>query len=347
MIIKNEYVKIKNGKKETTLHNYIYDDYLALYSTTQYDVDESDVDNLLYKQGQKKMTECYVKFDTPIADITNATTSDFEVLIYVNRQDFLGLQNGANVTYEYDFENGIDLDTMEQIDKSDYYGKKITALGFGNLGLGNIASCLDISNYEIYVLEDEGLYITRKDVITSEARCPDYEFPVHLSPIGDVKNAVYNSTSGLYEPKYAKIYSVGLSKTIGVEDEEYIIGEDIDIKVIDDTKFSFNLLKGENETIYPRTTLYAGTDIYPLPPYVDEELYPSNNIFPNFDVFPKDSNYKYIFYKFRLYLIHWNGIDPNTGSYEIQWLNQYYTMYLKNTTAGLFEIITKIERSEE
>jgi hypothetical protein len=138
-----------------------------------------------------------------------------------------------------------------------------------------------------------------------------------------------------------------LSKSRGVLDEEYVIGEDINVKVESDTSFGFNLLKGEDETIYPQETLYTLDNIYPLPPYIREELYPQDRLFPKDDLFARDSNYKYIFYRFRLYTIHWNGNTPQSGTYEIKYLDKYYTMLLKNNTKGLFEIVTKIERSDD
>lgn len=346
MKIKNEYIKIKNGKKNYTLNNYIYDDYLTLFSKTQYNVDEEDPIGVLEEQNKKKLITCFIKFDNPLEDIKNATIEDFQVETITGNNYFNGTQESINMNYEYFFdESSYDLNTQTTINIEDYYGKKITALGFGNFN--NIYACLDVSNYEIYVLEDENLYISRKDIITTEAVCGDYDFPVHLVPIGDTKNAKYNSVTQSYESLYAKLYSVGLSKTTGILDEEYVIGEDIEIKVESDTSFGFNLLKGEDETIYPQTNLYTSGDLYPLPPYITRELYPSNKIFPSNEIFPKDSNYKYIFYKFRLYTVHWNGSTPQSGYFEIKWLDEYYTMYLKNNTKGLFEIVTKIERSDD
>ena len=147
-------------------------------------------------------------------------------------------------------------------------------------------ACLDVSNYNIFVLEDEDIYIARKDIITTESECIGYDYPIHLMPTGDIQNAIYNSVSEDYEPLYANLYSIGFSKSKGLLDEEYIIGQDIDIDILDDTKFGFKLLKGENETIYPQNNLYTGNDIYPLPPYSRKELFPKNTLFPNNNLFP-------------------------------------------------------------
>lgn len=344
MKIKNEYIKIKQGDKEITLNNYIYDDYLSLFSTTQYD-NGQDAEDLYYKQQEKEFYNCFVRFDEPLEDITNAQITDFEVFGYRTKTNFIKIKNGVSVIYNYFFNAFYDIyNPDELINKEEYYNRKITALGFGRNG--KIYACLDVSNYEIYVLEDENLAITRKDNILSEANCYEYDFPVHLSPLGDFENALYNETSLEFENKYAKLYSVGFAKTAGVMSEEYIIGQDIDIKVIDDTKFSFNLKKGEDISLYPRNDLYTGNDIYPLPLYVQHEFYPQNDLYASNDLYPSDSNYKYIVYKFRLYTIHWLGSNISDGL-EIQELDEYYTMFLENTTKGLFEIITKIERNDE
>lgn len=343
MKIKNEYIKIKNGNKITTLHNYIYHDYLVLFSKTQYEV--NDPIDVMAEQQKKILSEVYIRFDTPLQDITNATINDFEIFNTDSKINIDGLSNNINTTYEYNIDNAFKISDYSKIDISDYYNKKITALGFGNDM--KIYACLDVSNYDIYVLEGEQIFITRKDIITTEGDCYDYDYPVHLMPTGDIKNAEYNSVTQNYESLYAKLYSIGFSKTRGVLDEEYIIGQDINIKIESDTSFGFNLSKGETETIYPQNDFYALDNMYPLPFYSREELYPQNRLFPNYNLFPKDSNYKYIFYRFRLYTIHWNGNTPQSGTYEIKYLDKYYTMLLKNNTKGLFEIVTKIERSEE
>lgn len=342
MRIKNEYIKIKTGNKTTTLQNYIYDSYLSPFSKTQYLTDLSDITQ---EQAKKIMSQVYIRFDDNLPDVTNASISDFEIYNANNKTGIETSINNIKTSYDYFLNNAYKISDFSAINISDYYNKKITALGFGNNM--TLYACLDVSNYNIYVLEDEEIYISRKDIITTETECYGYDYPIHLMPTGDIKNAIYNSISGQYEPLYAKLYSMGFSKSKGVLDEEYIIGQDINIDIIDNTKFGFKLLKGENETIYPQNNIYTSDDMYPLPPFSREELFPKNTLFPKENLFPKESNYKFIFYKYRLYTIHWNGTDPNIGSYEIQYLNQYYTTFLKNNTTGYFEIVTKIERSDD
>ena len=347
MKIKNEYIKIKQGEKEVTLNNYIYDSYLSLFSTTQYNVNDERIVDLVAELHDKQLNTCYIKFDEPLQDITNATVQDFEVRAFTKKINFTTSNNKINILYDYDFNRSTDISTPTGlwIDINDYIGRKITALGFG--GLYNIHACLDVSNYDIYILEDENLTLTRMDTINSEATCVGYDFPVHLSPIGDYDNAVFNPVVQGYETKWAKIYSVGFAKTLGTFEEEYVIDEDIDLRVESDTSFGFNLKKGDMQTIFPRNDLYASNNVFPLPLYIQTELYPRTSLYCDNDLYPSDSNYKYIVFKYRLYLIHWEGEDETTGYIRIKYLDEYYSMYIPNTTKGLFEIVEKIERSDD
>lgn len=341
MKIRNEFIKIKQGKREITLKNFIYDDYLSLFSTTQYDNGE-DINALYEKQQEKEFYNCFVRFDDELEDITDAILTDFDIYC-IGNVNLKKQKNKTETTYNFNVGGGYDINNPGSlINISDYYGKKITAIGFGRNE--KIYACLDMSNYEIYIIENETLKITRKDIINTEAIAFGNDFPVHLSPVGDYGNEIYNPISMEYERKYAKLYSVGFAKTMGVMSEEFIIGDDIDIKIIDDTSFSFNFKKGEDISIYPNNNFYAGNNIYPLPLYVAHETYPNLDLFPDNNLFPTDSNYKYVIYKFRKYIIHWIGQNFNDGL-ELQELDEFYEMYLENNTKGLFEIITKIERS--
>lgn len=329
MIIKNEYIKIKNGKKETILNNYIYDSYLELFSRTQYSTDALD-------QQQKKFNECYLKLDESLDDIRNADTNDFELMIRFPIVNLITDKKSVNVTYRYLTDEYVyDITgARERLTKiSEYINKKITAIGFGEQ---NISACLDVNNYDIYIRENEGIEIIRKDIITTEGICENYDFPVHLSPVGDINNRILDGST-LY-PKYAKLYSVGLSKALGTTGEEYVIGQDIDINIKSSTSFSFNLRKGDDVSIYPQVDMYPANNLYPMPLFVKTEIYPRNDMYPAEDLYPGDSNYKYIYLKYRLYYFE---------SSQPQYLDEYYSIYIENDTKGLFEFIEKIERSDE
>lgn len=120
--------------------------------------------------------------------------------------------------------------------------------------------------------------------------------------------------------------------------EEYIIGQDIDINVIDDFSFSFKLRKGLEPNKYPTLTTYTN-NLYPLPLKVSKEILPNINLQPSSNKYPLLSDYKYIVYKYRYYYF-------NDKQSEYIDLDEYFTMSLPNDTKGLFEIVTKIERSD-
>lgn len=330
MRIKNEYIKIKTDK-EIVLHNYIYDEYLKIFSKSQIEEDEDELYSL---NSRKTMYSCFIKFESNFEDITNKTINDFDIRISSVQTEVNGNSQNVNAIYTYSTKNGIyDIRSGKNIDDlNDYAGKKVTALAFGN---EEILACIDTSNYSIYIIKDEELSISRKDIISSDAVCDGVDYPIHLAPI--FKTTTYESAKGKYQADvYAKLYSIGLGQVIGKMSEEYIIGKDINIKEESNTSFGFNLRKGNEQSIFPRNNLYCGSGKYPLPLYIEKELHPKVNLYSSNRLYPLESNYKYIIYKYEMYYFDRGAAKHSLG---------YYTMNLYNTTKGIFEILTKIERS--
>lgn len=328
MKIKNEYIKIKTNK-EIVLHNYIYDNYLKIFSTTQYN------ENELYKNESKNLSNCFIKFDTELEDIKNASITDFDISIASSQNEIVGSKQEVNAMYTYTTRKGIRVISTREAtnDLNQYAGKKVTALGFG---MNEIMACVDTSNYNVYIVKDEEFNVSRKDIITSDAICIGNEYPVHLAPL--FKTCEYESAKGVFIANiYAKLYSVGLGATIGKMEEEYIIGEDINAIKESDTSFGFNLRKGNEQSVYPQNNLYTEDSLYPLPLYVQNEIHPQNNLHCSDTLYPLASNYKYVIYKYQLYYI-------DRGS-AIEELQQFYTMNYSTKVKGLFEIVNKIERN--
>ena len=327
MKIKNEYIKIKTNK-EIVLHNYIYDNYLKIFSTTQYN------ENELYKNESKNLSNCFIKFDTELEDIKNASITDFDISIASSQNEIVGSKQEVNAMYTYTTRKGIRVISTREAtnDLNQYAGKKVTALGFG---MNEIMACVDTSNYNIYIVKDEEFNVSRKDIITSDAICIGSDYPIHLAPL--FKTYEYESTKGIFMANiYAKLHSIGLGATIGRMEEEYIIGKDINVIKESDTSFGFNLRKGNEQSVYPQNNLYSDDNLYPLPLYVQHEIHPQINSYCSEEKYPLASNYKYIIYKYQLYYI-------DRGS-AIQELQQFYTMSYSTKTKGLFEIVNKIER---
>lgn len=143
MKIKNEYIKIKTNK-EIVLHNYIYDNYLKIFSTTQYN------ENELYKNESKNLSNCFIKFDTELEDIKNASITDFDISIASSQNEIVGSKQEVNAMYTYTTRKGIRVISTREAtnDLNQYAGKKVTALGFG---MNEIMACVDTSNYNIYI----------------------------------------------------------------------------------------------------------------------------------------------------------------------------------------------------
>lgn len=328
----NKYIKIKNGKKEVTLHNYTYDRYLALFSKGQYTNNDDEID---YINTEKELFYCFIKFDDEIDDITNASISDFDISITRNSSNVIGNVNSVTARYDYMETGGnvYDISNHEQTSLEEYVGRRITALGFGT---SQIMSCVDTSNYNIKIIDDEIFAVFREDILTTDGEVVGNDLPLHLAPVSNKEIALPDTA--YYVPVYAKLYSIGLGSIKGQMAYEYVIGTDIEITIEDDFTFSFNLLKGTMPDIHPSNQLYLGSELYPTPLYTIQEKHPQTNLYAGTNQYPLRSDYNYIIYKYRLYYY-----DTELGG--IIELDKYYTLSYENHDAkGLFNIKTKIER---
>lgn len=333
MKFENKYIKIKTKTKEVTLHNYIYDRYLALFSQSQYE-NSHKLENL---NNSKSLYLCFIKFENQLEDITNATINDFDISLEKTVVNTVGNSNSVSTSYTYsNSENKVyDFKKQQYQSMSNYTGRKITALAFGN---NNIMSCVDTSNYDIRITKDEMFAVVRKDIMTTDGECEGIEYPLHLASASNIYQML--ESEAINVPVWAKLYSIGFGRTKGNIDDEYIIGKEIEVIKESDTVFGFNLLKGFQQSIYPKNNIYTGSKLYPLPEYIQKEVYPSLKMYCGNGKYPLKSNYKYIIYKFRLYYI-------DSMSDQLINLDQYYTLsYLETKAKGLFEIKTKIERSK-
>lgn len=330
MIIRNKYIKIK-GDKEITIHNYIYDKYLEFVAKAQYDKSIMDF----------SMVACLLKFDTSFDDIINKTPDDFDMAFILTDVGTTSSEKSieANYTYTPRENNAYIPESYSVIsDFSVYIGKKITAIGFGT-NINNelhIVSCVDTSNYSTYF--QENISFQRKDVFSSDASVINGS-PLNLAPFS--KKYITESTGhgDLQHYCYPVLYSIGLGTRRGEMEEEYIIGEDVDIIIESDTSFGFNLRRGLESNKYPTQTLYSGSNLYPLPLKVNKELHPHRRLYTGSGIVPLLADYKYIMYKYRYY--YWDDFR-----YDYIFLDEYFITNLPNDTKGLFEIVTKIERSD-
>lgn len=338
MIVKNDFIKIKSNSKEITLHNYIYDNYLKLFSLSQYVLgleENSYAPNINYND-KKRLNHLYIKFETPLQDYTNATISDFDIYL-LNYESASKTTTNNSVSIFYIF----NLDDVSLLSDSleDYYGEKITALGFGDNE--EILACVDTSLYDIYLLEGEHLQIMRKDIISTDGECVGYDYPVHLSPLENYAKTRFSDNTGYA----ARLYSIGSGTQKGrITSQEKIFQEKVDgtlnVNSISDTEFSVNLIKETERSHYPSITKYASSTKYPTALNVLTEIFPSLiSKLPSNSKYPLAGNYKFIVIKYRLFYY-----DYSQGGIARIETDKYYTINIPLTTDGLFEFKFKMIR---
>lgn len=313
MKVKNNFVKIQNGNKTYVRKNMILDTYITRLFKAQMDLQHSTT----------QLASCYIKFDTPIENVqydTVLTQDDFDImLIDSGTTEIIGSKkfeqtterNKNNVKINYLFSNeGLFYANEEYLYSNDFArfdGRKITAIGFG---FGNtVFAFLDTSNMNIIVNGNEGINITREDILQSDGICYGIDFPLHL--VNDIAYYDFSVTQTHTLIKKAQLYSVGFGNTLGLMEEEYLIG---DVQVArDDNSITFDLSRVKKVGHYPSENLHLG-------------------------FYPTMDNSKYLVFKYRLY-------QYATDDQEFyQYTDEYYTMSMPNENFGNLEIKLKLER---
>lgn len=311
MRIENKFIKINNGKKNYILKNHIQDWYISYYALRQYKVEGTYAD--------LRLNTLLIKFDEPLVSPAYGEGYDVRLNGTINQEYS---SNYAKTDYYY---RTSDLNNID-VDLSSWYGHKIYTLGFGLWGSGtgiSIGAYLDVSDYDIYLTNDGFLDVIREDLMSSDAIC--YGIPYHLAP--------------LLSDKTGMIYSVGFGTISDVMQEEYIVGEDIEIEPVTNG-FQFTLGGTTDFTQYPQSDLYPLADIFPLPYIIQTpELDPLTDLYPSADLYPRLTNYKYVIYKYRVC----NYISP---TYDVEPTDEYYLVSYPFSKKGVITINTIYERSD-
>lgn len=348
MKIKN-FINVKIGDKSIDFHNLILDEYLKRFVVAQLDIEKNE-----YSRYGKALRMAYIKFDTPLTfDATSEIDAydSFDAII-LNLEFFNQsiTERQIEVKYVFDTNEGlINIRTNQVENVSNFYGRKITAIGFnrmfGHSALaGNVCSILDTSNYNLYLQENENFVLTRRDLITTDASfwCSDtrVEGPVHLTVSGGpsllYQDPLYETDewgiSSFVEPDptYAQLYSVGFSSYKDSIAEEYVIGTDI-TAVNNGTSISINGLENT------------------LSDYL---IYPNPEIHPNSLIYPLKANYKYIVYKYKIYqTIYTRNPAYIEGGDEPEFIGTwtdtgvYYLQSVPLSEVGNIDLTIKYERS--
>lgn len=337
MQVKNEYVKVKSGGKEYTLKNWIYDSYLKLFSDYQKQTYEMDG---ITETVNTELKTCCIKVDAPLDDYKNASAYDFDIFIPYKNAEITGNENGTNVIYDY---SSLLIDYVDKLDLTEYDGKKITAIGFCGITrwrdvtpVYELFACLDTSFYSIYINASEGINISRKDTILSNAVCDGIKYPLHLAPVLTRQSEPDDEYKGIVGKIRAILYSVGFGSIRGKMQQEFIIGKDAEIKTINDTTYGIAMKNPVEVPKYPKINTFPSSSRYPVAPKYSMSIYPKEKwLHPSKKRYPMKAGYNYIIFKYRLY---YNVLN------DIKYLDEYYTMSYVHNPKGVFTITNTIER---
>ena len=315
MKIRNDLVSIKIGDKQYDFNNLILDEYLRAFAESQLSTEKANQIN-----NSKELTCLLIKFDTPLQNLNEKSVlvnENFDVCAFSKITTEQEASNNKITTqYKYEIDKVLSYTSSnfaQPIDISEYYGKKITALGFNVFRskstsiYTNVKAVLDTSNYNIYLQENQNFTITRKDIITADALFYSNDVnkvpaPLHLMPVNNKAviepNIIYNSDKTLWitgsDVSFSTIHSIGLSSFIDKIDKEFIIGQDVEI-VENGTKLAINNI----ENLLSKYKTYLTSDLY-----LNSNLYPSK------------AEYEYLIVKYKV----WQNIL--SGTYD----NPVYTM---------------------
>lgn len=328
--IKNVSVDIKIGKREYKLKNLILDTLLNNYAKS--------LSTEFYNNQNKILSECCVSFSKKvISNNTILQAKDFDICIL--NKTFNTVCNGTRITNKYvcTTENNaiFDYKKMEQSSINQYVGNKIYFLGFTYWfePSSEILAILDVSNYDIYIYENEEITITRLDEINTDAIFTSFhdnvKGPIHLLPDGIegilplqiLWNEDNTQSITIYNNAYAKLEKVSFANKIGEHELETEIG--LNYSVLN------NIFTIKN-IICPKL------------------IFPNPNLFPSADLYTLVQYYKYINLHFKLYQKMAEGtfddyelVETYTGAEYMQ------TFHLKEIEKeGNLEIKIKYERGE-
>ena len=330
MKIKNESIVIKNGNKKIEVTNLILNSYLKQFVNAQKSTEEMrKVYNL------KSLKYCLLKFDTNLQfdETSELNNNVFDVClvsdVVINQE---GNEKQVSIQYDYDFTTKPFLYVYSRgeatQDISQFYGRKITAIAFNTYFLPTqvpVCAILDTSNYNIYLQENQGFCITRKDIVSTDAlfwsSTSKLKYPLHIAPnnieaIFDNRKLQQNYQAW-YPRAFPILYSVGLSSNINKIEEEFVIGTDISMQT-DGTEILLSEIN--NRKSIARTFL------------------------PNFlKFYLTRSSYKYLIIKYKIYQVLHTYTNNDTLSENID-TGYYYHLAIPYGNAGNKKTIIKYER---
>ena len=344
MKIRNDIVSIKIGKKQYDFNNLILNEYLKIFARSQLDSQK-----LNFVNNRKSLSYCLLKFDEPLVfdASTELHNQDFDIC-FVGGATYNQFTSENQIITEYTYDTKWSIwdynkATASDITINNYYGKKITAIGFNVYWTSDklltekhpVCAILDTSNQNLYLQANQELSITRRDIITTDAlfyssNINKVSGPVHLMPYG-VQQIIYQPNiyndgktawHSFNDRGYGILYSIGLSSYSNYIDKEFIIGQDIQI---------------QNNGIE--------LEINGLENYLtsDSSLFCSSNLYPNSNVYPVKSNYRYVIFKYKIWQMVHSGTYGNTTATPAD-TGIYYYQAIPISKFGKSKLKIKYER---
>lgn len=332
MNIKNEFIKIKNGNKRYEFKNTILDVYLNHFATAQ-----TSLSTIRQENNIKCLKYCLLKFDDSLIfdENTNLNNNQFDICLLNDNAEINQniSENQVTIQYNYNFcGNPFILKynpTAITHDISQFYGKKITAIGFNiDYQATGVSVCavLDTSNYNIYLQEKQDFIITRKDIISTDALFWSESDKItgqsHLAPNDEKLLIEEHQVNEFWYVKKSipVLHSIGLSNSVDSIEKEYVVEEDVQMSIDNNQLILEDIINPANV---------------------------SKTYLPNFlKFYTSRETYKYLIIKYKLYQILSKNVQGETVHENIDTGYFYHSILkYKDDDFGKKKIILSYERS--
>ena len=317
MKIINEFVKIKIGKKEYEFQNLILDTYLRHMAEVQEDFNR--------KHWQSPfLSKCFVKFDRKLEfdETSILDTEDFDIQFTMTNNYATVSTNKNEIEYIYELNDDI----------SNYYGNKITAIGFFDYWEETCYACVDLSDYSIEISEGSDISIVRKDTLSTQATFTasysSVKFPIHLFPSMVEMYIPHPKVTDDF-PEYTEYVSAHL-ESVGLGLNKTTMRKEFQ-------------LTDENTEFFGQKIIFR--NIFNIENLLDilepNFRQPSNNLYP----IDTKINFTHIFIKYKIYYNRYTY--PGSSVFEHVDSGEWYTLSMPINQVGEFDYAIEYERRDD
>lgn len=236
MKIKNEYVKIRTGKKTFTFKNMILNKYLEALAKSQ--VSGTD------RNRPPFLNNCYLKFSRKLI---------FDEDTELHKKDFDKKCTGEIINQESNSKEVITTYLYNTDDFSSYIDKEITAIGFFEEGIDECYACLDMYGLGFTITDYFNFYIERKDIASIDAEFTDKngeQAPTNI-------NKILHLAPGPQTVEGKTVQSRFLTQILFGDETEANITQPVNPLVIDETKLIDGIIEITNTFTNTNNYTYA------------------------------------------------------------------------------------------